>query len=102
MHTEGLVAAISATTAWPAARRLIYLKRKSRHPLRMSQKCQEPTHAPQQNRAYSITSSAIESMSGDTSRPIARAVLRLMTNSYLVGSSTGRSPGLAPRKMRST
>src|SRR5258706_2632718 len=55
-----------------------------------AEKCQEPTHAPQQNRAYSITASAIEIRSGGTSRPIARAVLRLMTNSYLVGSSTGR------------
>ena len=36
------------------------------------------------------------------SRPSAFAVLRLMTVSYLVGACTGRSAGLAPRRMRST
>ena len=39
---------------------------------------------------------------GGTSRPSALAVLRLMTSSNLVGSCTGSSPGLAPRRMRST
>ena len=33
---------------------------------------------------------------------IALAVLRLMTSSNLVGCSMGRSPGLAPLRMRST
>ena len=50
---------------------------------------------------YSITSSARESSDGGTVRPIAFAVLRLMTNSNLVGCSTGRSPGLAPLKILS-
>src|SRR5207244_10197354 len=52
-------------------------------------------------RRYSITSSAIASSVGGTSRPRALAVLRLMTNSNLVGNCTGRSPGFAPLRMRS-
>src|SRR5205807_1284004 len=51
---------------------------------------------------HSITSSARTSKVGGTSKPSALAVLRLMMVSYLVGASTGRSAGLAPRKMRST
>src|SRR5262249_5849082 len=51
---------------------------------------------------HSITSSARASSVGGTSRPSALAVLRLMTSSKLVGSSTGRSEGLAPLRMRST
>src|SRR5262245_39237256 len=43
---------------------------------------------------YSITSSARASSVGGTSRPIARAVGRLMTNSNLVDCITGRSAGL--------
>ena len=49
---------------------------------------------------HSITSSAMEIMSSGTSRPMALAVLRLTTNRYLTGNSTGRSLGLVPRKMR--
>ena len=37
-----------------------------------------------------------------TSMPSALAVLRFTTSSNLVGACTGRSPGLAPFKMRST
>src|SRR5215472_9905024 len=40
---------------------------------------------------HSITSSARASSVGGTSRPSALAVLRLITSSYLVGASTGRS-----------
>src|SRR6516165_118199 len=46
--------------------------------------------------AHSITSSARASKVGGTSRPSARAVIRLMTNSNLVDCITGRSAGLAP------
>jgi hypothetical protein len=35
-------------------------------------------------------------------RASALAVLRLMTNSYCVGDSTGRVAGLAPRRILST
>src|SRR5262249_23479938 len=45
---------------------------------------------------HSITSSAINSRSRGTSRLSDLAVLRLMTSSYLVGCSTGRSAGFAP------
>ena len=34
--------------------------------------------------------------------PIARAALRLITSSYLVGVCTGRSAGFVPWRMRST
>src|SRR5262249_40029296 len=45
---------------------------------------------------HSITSSARASKVGGTSRLSALAVLRLNTNSNLVGWTTGRSAGLAP------
>jgi hypothetical protein len=51
---------------------------------------------------YSITSSARCWRNQGTSSPSALAVLRLMTSSNLVGPSTGRSAGFAPRSMRST
>src|SRR3974390_1884878 len=51
---------------------------------------------------HSMTSSARASTDAGTSIPIAFAVLRLMTNSYLVGACTGRSAGFSPLRMRST
>ena len=51
---------------------------------------------------YSITSSAVASRVGGTVRPNALAVLRLITNSNLVGCSTGRSDGFAPLRILST
>jgi hypothetical protein len=51
---------------------------------------------------YSITSSAMASSVGGTSRPSALAVLRLMTSSNLVGCTTGRSVGFAPLRIRPT
>src|SRR5262249_939063 len=51
---------------------------------------------------YSITPSARASRVGGTSRPSARAVLRLMRNSNLVWPSTGRSKGLVPFNILST
>jgi polyphosphate kinase 2 (PPK2 family) len=45
---------------------------------------------------HSITSSAIADTPAGTSRPSALAVLRLITNSNLVESMTGRSSGLSP------
>jgi hypothetical protein len=51
---------------------------------------------------HSITSSARASSVGGISRPSAFAVLRLITNSYLVGACTGRSPGFSPLRMRAT
>src|SRR5215471_16188168 len=52
--------------------------------------------------SHSITSSAVASSVGGTSRPSAVAVLRLITSSYLVGACTGRSAGFSPFSMRST
>jgi hypothetical protein len=52
-------------------------------------------------RTYSITSSAMTSSVGGTTRPSALAVVRFKTTSNLVGCSTGISLGLAPRKILS-
>jgi hypothetical protein len=46
--------------------------------------------------AYSITSSASDSKLSENLIPSALAVLRLITNSNLVGCRTGSSAGLAP------
>ena len=51
---------------------------------------------------HSITSSAATSNLSGTVSPSAFAVLRLMTSSNLVGACTGRSPGFAPLRIRST
>src|SRR5258706_1489748 len=51
---------------------------------------------------HSITSSARASSVGEMVRPSALAGLRLTTNSNLFGACTGSSPGLAPRRIRST
>src|SRR4051812_6465477 len=53
-------------------------------------------------RTHSITSSLSASSVGGIARPSDLAVLRLITSSNLVGCSTGKSPGFAPFKMRST
>ncbi len=51
---------------------------------------------------HSITSSARVRRLGGISRPSAFAVFKLITSSYLVGCSTGRSAGFAPLKILST
>src|SRR5262249_42749455 len=51
---------------------------------------------------YSITLSARRTSPAGISCPISFATSTLTTNSNLVGCSTGRSPGLAPRKILST
>jgi len=62
--------------------------------------CQLRRNASQQTEPYSITSSARASSIGGTSRPSALAVLRLMTNSYLVTCWMGRSTGFSPLRIR--
>jgi hypothetical protein len=54
------------------------------------------------SRLHSITLSARASSVRGTSRWSAFIVLRLMTNSNLVGCWTGKSRGLSPLRMRST
>jgi len=51
---------------------------------------------------HSITLSARSSNDSDMVRPIALAVLRLMTSSYLDACSTGRSADLTPLRILST
>src|SRR5215475_1341936 len=50
--------------------------------------------------AHSITSSASTSRVGEMSRPSVLAVLRLITNSNLVGCRTGSSAGFSPFRTR--
>jgi hypothetical protein len=52
--------------------------------------------------AYSITSSAVKSNLSGMLKPSVFAVFKLMVNTNLVGACTGRSPGFAPLRMRST
>ena len=56
-------------------------------------------HSGHAGTAYSITSSALATIDGGMARPSALAVLRLMTNSNVVGCMTGRSVGLAPLRI---
>src|SRR5215471_7898138 len=51
---------------------------------------------------HSMTSSARARTDDGISSPRALAVLRLTTNSYLVGACTGRSAGFCPLRTRST
>jgi hypothetical protein len=51
-------------------------------------------------RTHSITSSAMASRVGGIVRPSTLAVLRLTTNSNLVGCITGRSAGFSPLRIR--
>ena len=53
-------------------------------------------------RTHSITSSASASSLSGTVSPSARAAFRLITNSNLVGNSTGKSLGLAPLRTMPT
>jgi hypothetical protein len=71
-------------------------------PLRLTESPGLEEYAVHQFAAYSITSSARVSRIGGISRPIALAVLRLMTSSNVVGCSIGSSAGLAPLKIWST
>src|SRR5262249_22146293 len=96
--------------------RVVFCQDRSRRPAQNS----DPPHLPRHLRprhqrpscraeprnelppSHSITPSATASRFGGTSSPSARAVLRLMTISYLVGVCTGRSAGFSPRRTRST
>jgi hypothetical protein len=70
------------------------------HPLPLLRPQQ--THNLSLSASYSITSSAIASMLGGTSRPIVLAVVKLMTSSYFVGCMTGNSAGFSPLRTRPT
>jgi hypothetical protein len=51
---------------------------------------------------YSITASARSRNDSEIANPSTLAVLRLTTSSNLVGNSIGKSPGLAPPRIRCT
>jgi hypothetical protein len=69
--------------------------RRERRCRRAAEKCDEGAAV------HSITSSARATKIGGTSTPRAFAVLRLMTRENLLGRSIGKSPALAPFRMRS-
>jgi hypothetical protein len=58
--------------------------------------------APQQKRAYSITSSAVARRFCGIARPSALAVFKLKMVAYLVAACTGKSDAFSPLRMRST
>src|SRR5262245_51561101 len=69
----------------------------------MTAVCHKRTHAPQQKRrGYSITLSARVMIEGGMEIPSALAVEKLMTSSYFVNISTGRSAGFVPLRIWST
>ncbi len=78
------------------------VSRQHRSPQNGQQRGHERTRAPQQERAYSITSSATPNSVGRIAMPSSFAVLRLMDNIILVGNSTGSSLGGVPFKILST
>src|SRR5262249_51026190 len=88
-------AGLNAAKAATQQRRLLRARRK--RPRGRRAKKRDELAAP-----HSIASSARAGNVAGTSRPSACAVLRLTTNSNLVGCWTGRSPGLSPLRMRST
>src|SRR5262249_31925747 len=71
-------------------------------PRRERPRCRTAEQSDELAPPHSITSSARASNVGGTSRPSAFAVVRLTTSSNLVGCSTGRSAGFAPRRILST
>src|ERR1700730_2532867 len=79
---------------------LLYAGSERQHRCHPAEQCDE--FASSYCCAHSITSSASCWRRKGTSRPIALAVLRLMTSSNLVGACTGSSAGLSPLRMRST
>ena len=97
-------------------RRFRYLRGTSAYPPRLAVKADIPDRQVRANtgreqmrqicrarrESYSITSSARTSSVGGISRPSAFAVIRLTASSNLVGCSTGRSAGFAPRRSLST
>src|SRR5262245_53616643 len=81
-------------------RRLLRARRKG--PCRSRAADERYEIAPLHRCNHSITSSARASTLAGISMPSAFAVLRLITNSYLVGACTGSSAGFSPLRMRST
>ena len=79
----------------PIPTELVLRNERSRCAIRRYMQCSKPY-------CYSITSSALTRSVFGTLKPRAFAVLRLITNSNLVGCSTGKSAGFSPLKMRAT
>src|SRR5262245_13365874 len=101
---------LTLTTSWTRPQRVIIGKAQVEHttsayPLK-ADVAAAPSNSPfsaitglmhrSKKHRYSITWSALARSVGGTVRPSALAVLRLITNSNLVGCRTGRSAGFAP------
>src|SRR5262249_10465813 len=80
-----------------ASHPLALLRARPERPSRRSATEQRDERAPV---VHSIPSSARADNVGGTSRPSIFAVLRLITNSNLVGCTTGRSAGCSPLRTR--
>ena len=94
----------SIASVWPPASHFRSTPNNGHHPVgRLGPFCatKRLMHRSKQCR-YSITSSARASSDGGTVSPSSLAVLRLITNSCLVGACTGMSAGFSPFRMRST
>src|SRR5262249_11094001 len=89
-----------------AAAGKVYRQYRGRQSSGSGPKGRSPERRPIRNQlapaAHSITLSARARNAGGTVKPSALAVLRLMTNSNMVGCSTGRSAGWAPFRILST
>src|SRR5262249_53204443 len=94
----GLARGPTAEKADHRHRRLLRARRERQHGRRATERRDEVAAF----HGHSITSSARVISDGGKSRPSALAVLRLIASSILLGNSTGKSPGLAPLRIRST
>src|SRR5262249_1526735 len=81
-----------------ASHPLALLRPRRKRPRRRAAKQRDERAAPD----HSITSSASASSLSGTLTPSVLAVLRVSTNSNLVGCTTGKSAGLAPLRIRPT
>ena len=101
-NPSGSFAAVPPGKHGDAPHAVWLLRPRRQRPSRRRAAEQRDEVAPFHQLVHSITSSARASSDGGMSRPSDFAVLRLITSSNLVGASTGRSAGFAPRSMRST
>src|SRR5262245_22600886 len=91
LRVEVLMPFVVACAGIPLLRRAAHTKRHGERSAEQRDELAAPHH--------SITSSASDSRLGEILIPSAFAVLRLITNSNLLGSVIGRSPGLAPLRI---
>jgi hypothetical protein len=99
---SGFMGLARQTTHNTSTRRVVFSETPCENPFRINCRRFIDPGALRPMATHSITSSAATSRVCGTVSPNDLAVLRLMTNSNLVGYWIGSSAGLVPRKMRST